>query len=119
VDSQQGSPAAGGSEIFTSFDQQGFPVVVTQAPGAATAVKHYDDQGFLITTGAALASRASPTALAENAVSSPLAAAESTAASSPVVTKIVSQKSQASSRFQGFGLVLGAASCILAKIYFM
>ncbi|KAK3175055.1 hypothetical protein OEA41_002301 [Lepraria neglecta] len=113
-DSQPDSPAAGGSEVVTSFNGKGFPVIVTQAPGAATTVKHYDNQGFLITTGAALASPASPTALAENPASSPVAAAESSASSSPVVTKTVTPKSQASSRFQGFEFILGTVSCILA-----
>ncbi|KAI4110969.1 MAG: hypothetical protein LQ339_000971 [Xanthoria mediterranea] len=48
-----------GLETVTAYDQRGFPTVVVQAKGA---VKNYNDQGFLITDGPALAARASPTA---------------------------------------------------------
>ena len=48
-----------GLETVTAYDQRGFPTVVVQAKGA---VKHYNDQGFLITDSPALAARASPTA---------------------------------------------------------
>lgn len=48
-----------GLETVTQYDQRGFPTVVVQAKGA---VKHYNDQGFLITDSPALAARASPTA---------------------------------------------------------
>ncbi|KAL8999222.1 MAG: hypothetical protein Q9169_001887 [Polycauliona sp. 2 TL-2023] len=53
------SPADGGLETVTAYDQRGFPTVIVQAKGAS---KHYNDQGFLITDSPALAARASPTA---------------------------------------------------------
>ncbi|KAL9100782.1 MAG: hypothetical protein Q9163_003878 [Psora crenata] len=60
-DSQQPSPTDG-YEVLTTYNQQGFPVVATQAESEATAVKHYDDRGFLIPNGPILVTRASPTA---------------------------------------------------------
>ncbi|KAL8675056.1 MAG: hypothetical protein Q9168_000539 [Polycauliona sp. 1 TL-2023] len=54
----QASAADGGLETVTEYDQRGFPTVIVQAKGAT---KHYNDQGFLITDGPALAARASPT----------------------------------------------------------
>jgi len=39
--------------------------MVTQSVGVATAVKHYDDKGFLITATADLSSQPSPSGLAD------------------------------------------------------
>lgn len=55
--SPQDSPVgldAGGLEVVTRYNEQGFPTVVTEALGAATAAKHYDEKGFLITSAPAL-----------------------------------------------------------------
>ena len=41
--------AGGGLEIVTRFDEKGFLTTVTQAVAAATDVKHYNEQGFLVT----------------------------------------------------------------------
>ncbi|KAL8818387.1 MAG: hypothetical protein Q9223_002963 [Gallowayella weberi] len=59
------SPADGGLETVTGYDQRGFPTVIVQVKGAS---KHYNDQGFLITDGPALAARSSPTAQADDSV---------------------------------------------------
>ncbi|KAL8845606.1 MAG: hypothetical protein Q9176_000242 [Flavoplaca citrina] len=53
------SPADGGLETVTAYDQRGFPTVIVQAKGAS---KQYNDQGFLITDSPTLAALASPTA---------------------------------------------------------
>ncbi|KAI4173308.1 MAG: hypothetical protein LQ343_003019 [Gyalolechia ehrenbergii] len=53
------SPADGGLETVTAFDQRGFPTTIVQAKGAT---RRYDDQGFLITATPPLAERSSPTA---------------------------------------------------------
>ncbi|KAL9640518.1 MAG: hypothetical protein Q9204_000690 [Flavoplaca sp. TL-2023a] len=53
------SPADGGLETVTAYDQRGFPTVIVQAKGAS---KQYNDQGFLITDSPTLAARVSPTA---------------------------------------------------------
>lgn len=55
------SPAAGGSEVVTRYDQQGFATVVTEAIAASTAAKSYDQQGFLITAGPTPTPAAAPT----------------------------------------------------------
>jgi hypothetical protein len=46
---------------MTKYNEQGFPTVVTEPPAAAaaTAVKHYDDRGFLM-SDPALVARPSP-----------------------------------------------------------
>ena len=44
------SAAAGDLEPFTVYNEQGFPVIVSQPPAVATAVKHFDDKGFLISS---------------------------------------------------------------------
>lgn len=64
-------------------------MIITQAPGVATTVKSYNEQGFLITDDSpSSTTRASPTALADSAASSPVAAAGASA--SQKVTKVVS-----------------------------
>ena len=78
----------GGYEVVTSYNQQGFPEIVTQLAGAGTAMKSYNQQGFLITDSPSLTTRASPTALAQSAVSSPIVAAGASAYSK--VTQVVS-----------------------------
>lgn len=45
---------AGGLEVITRYNEQGFPIVVTQPVAAATAAKHFDDKGFLITSAPTL-----------------------------------------------------------------
>lgn len=70
--SPQDSPVGegvGGLELITKYNEQGFPTVVTEPMAAATAVKHYDEKGFLITSGPALVEKPTSTA--------PLAAAAS------------------------------------------
>ena len=55
--SPQDSPIgldADGLEVVTRYNEQGFPTVVTEPLAAATAAKHYDEKGFLITPGPAL-----------------------------------------------------------------
>ena len=73
------SAGDGGYEVVTTYDQQGFPETITQLAGAATAVKSYNEQGFLITNSPSLTPRASPTALADNAASSAIVAAGTSA----------------------------------------
>lgn len=73
---------------MTTYNQQGFPEVITQPAGAATAVKSYNEQGFLITNSPSLSTRATPTALADSAASSPAVAVGASA--SQKVTKVVS-----------------------------
>ncbi|OCL03827.1 glycoside hydrolase family 16 protein [Glonium stellatum] len=57
------SSTAGGSEVITTYDQQGFTTLVTVAAGALTRPKSYDWRGFLI-TDAPSTPTASATALA-------------------------------------------------------
>lgn len=55
--------------MITTYDQRGFPVTLTVAAAQATAQKHFDDQGFLITSSAAAGagSNGSPTQAAYRA----------------------------------------------------
>ena len=73
---------------MTTYNQQGFPEIVTQQAGFATAVKSYNEQGFLITNSPSVTTQASPTALADSAMSSPVLAAGASA--SPKITKVIS-----------------------------
>ncbi len=73
---------------MTSYNQQGFPEVITEPAGYATAVKSYNEQGFLITDSPSITTRASPTALADSAASSSVDAAGASA--SQKITKVVS-----------------------------
>ncbi|KAI9748486.1 MAG: hypothetical protein M4579_007208 [Chaenotheca gracillima] len=57
------SPAAAGGEVRTSFNEQGFPTVITVQPGASSSPKHYNDQGFLITSAPAAPQATGPSAL--------------------------------------------------------
>ena len=120
MDSQQGSPADGGYETVTSYDQQGFPVAITRPVGGTSAAKHYDNQGFLITTaGGNLAPRSSPEPVADDKASSVvLAAAATVSSSAPEVSKI-SAASRTASGFEGFALLLSGLSCILGGILFL
>lgn len=56
--SQQDSPSGGGGglETFQGFDEKGFPVTITRPVAEATAAKHYNEQGFLVTDPPAKAS---------------------------------------------------------------
>lgn len=104
ADSQQVSPGAAGYEVVTSYNQQGFPEIITQSAGAASAVKSYDEQGFLITASPSFTTRASSTALADSAVSSPVVAAGASA--SQKVTKVVSASAKAAAwKAANFGIV--------------
>lgn len=76
----------------------------------ASAAKRYDDHGFLITTGAALNSRSSPTPVAEV-----LAAAETVSSMVPVVSK-VSAASQATIGYRGIGLLVSLVCCVLGGV---
>ena len=49
---------SGGLETFQGFDEKGFPITVTRPVAEATASKHYNEQGFLVTDAP---SKASPT----------------------------------------------------------
>ncbi|KAI9803775.1 MAG: hypothetical protein M1825_001655 [Sarcosagium campestre] len=57
-----GSPgpvaAAGGGNVVTKFNDQGFPTTVTELPGASNEPKQYDSKGFLITGAAAQSTKA-------------------------------------------------------------
>ena len=111
--SQQGSPA-GGYEVVTTFNQQGFPVVVTQPKAEATAVKHYDDKGFLITTAPAQPTHASAKAGSQN-VASPKVEAIAASASSiaPSISKTTMAPTSAASRFELSGVLLMALLVLL------
>lgn len=95
---------------MTTFDEQGFPTAVTQQVGGSTAAKHYDDQGFLITTPAApLDSRSTqaPIAAQKNVVSAGSSAivAAADAPSSSSVVKTTSPPTGAADRLNGQGMV--------------
>ncbi len=94
-------------------------MVITQPVAEAAAAKHYNDQGFLITTGAALASRSSPTSVADK-VASPAgeAAAATVPAASPKVSQ-VSAGSRAISGLQEVGLLVSAVCSVLGGVYFL
>ena len=57
----QASGAAGGYEITTGWDDRGFKTTKTILNSVATQKPQYNEQGFLITSAAALQSRSSPT----------------------------------------------------------
>lgn len=50
VSSPQASPAGGGYNISTGWDQQGFATTYTVADSAATQKPQYNQQGFLVTS---------------------------------------------------------------------
>ena len=116
ADLQQDSPAAGGFETITTYDQQGFPVVVTQPSGATTAAKHYDDQGFLITTAATLASRASPTSAGEGVANSAATAQAATVTSAPPQISKISAGVQRPIGLEIFWMFLSAVSCTVGAM---
>lgn len=113
--SQQGSHVPGGYEVVTTYNEQGFPVVVTQPAGYASAIKHYNDQGFLVTSGAVLESRSAPTAAPKNAVGSGVRAAADSASPS-VATVSPSATTGAASRLGGVGTTLTAVFGIFCGI---
>ena len=102
------APAAG-YEVVTTFDQQGFPVTVTQAVGAASAPKHYDEQGFLITTSAAALdtrSTQAPVAMEKDVVSSKvIAVADSATASSGMAKTTSAPSTGAANRLDGYRMM--------------
>lgn len=115
---QQDSAGAAGYETVTTYNDQGFPVVVTQPAGYATAAKKYNDQGFLITPSPILDTRSTPTASAANGAGSAngetvVAAADGSSSSAPAVSKVSGTPTGAGSQLRGLGLVacavLGAA----------
>lgn len=63
--------AAGGYETIPTYDQQGFPTVVVQPAGFATASKSYDVHGFLITPPPAPLSVGGAKGVADAASTSP------------------------------------------------
>lgn len=87
-------------------------MVITQPIAEVTAAKHYDDQGFLVTNGAALASPPSPTPVAEKA-------AVATDTSAPSQLSKVSAASRAALGFQEFGFLVSAVCSILGGIVFV
>ncbi len=58
--SPQGSPSVlgGGPETINAFDEKGFPTTIIRPAAEATEVKHYNEQGFLVTDSPA---KATPT----------------------------------------------------------
>ena len=123
ADSQQGSPAQAGYEVVTTYDQQGFPVVVTQPIGAASAVKHYNDQGFLITTSPSLGARSTQKPVAEKNVvsgaSTVIAAADSSSATSSGVAKTASPATGTAFRLEVFGITTTAVVGVLCGMLFL
>ncbi|KAL8950259.1 MAG: hypothetical protein Q9222_003703 [Ikaeria aurantiellina] len=94
--SSAASPADGGLETITAYDQRGFPTVIVQVKGAT---KHYDNQGFLITTTPVLAVRSSPTTVSAQA-------GESVVAAGANVDKKVTKTSAATSKQDSAALYL-------------
>ncbi|KAL8738308.1 MAG: hypothetical protein Q9181_000897 [Wetmoreana brouardii] len=99
------SPADGGLETVTGYDQRGFPTTVVQIKGAA---KHYNDQGNLITATPSLAPRSSPTTVYAQA-------ADSVATGAAQANKKVTKTSAAVPRRDSTQLYLGAV-CGLAGL---
>ncbi len=91
---------AGGLEAVTKYNDQGFPTVVTEPAAAATAAKHYDEKGFLITSSPASGAR--PTG--------PLVAAAS-ALAQPTTEDVFSSASTTSHRAANFFAFLVAGAC--------
>ena len=88
-------------------------MIITQSAGAATAVKTYNQQGFLITDSASLTTRASRTALAESAASSPVVSVEASA--SQKVTNVVSASANGAA-WKAADLGILFAGCLLATL---
>lgn len=81
--------------------------MVTQAPGASQA-RHYDDQGFLITTSAAPDNAASSSGAAQ-------AQADTTSSGAPVISKVSPSPTSAAGRVV-VGVGLGVAGGILGVV---
>ena len=100
-----------GYEVVTTYNQQGFPVAVTQAIGAASAPKHYNEQGFLITSAAATAldtrSTQAPAVAEKDVVSSDIIAnADSSTSSSSGSAKTTSAPpTGAATRLDGYRIM--------------
>ena len=69
----QASGAAGGYEVTTGWDQRGFRTTETIPDAVATQRPEYNDQGFLITSAAALQQKSTSAAVAQIAESSSVA----------------------------------------------
>ncbi|KAI9758049.1 MAG: hypothetical protein M1815_005326 [Lichina confinis] len=92
--------AEAGGRVTTSFDQRGFPTVITVPSGASTIEKSFDERGFLIT--------ATPNADAEGDVGD-FTALKATAAEVPGVAPGGPRRPDA-------GLIIGALSGLLGGI---
>ena len=77
--------AGGGSNVITTYDQQGFLTVVTEPNGWATASKSYDTQGFLITPAP---SAPVPSSLTSAGIGRADAAIASTSTTKAAITKV-------------------------------
>ena len=114
--SRPDSPIPAGYELITTYNQQGFPEVATVPVGWASAPKHYNDQGFLITAASPLDSRSSPTAAADDPASTPSVAVQAvaeTASTAPSVSKVAAPNANSASNLQGYGVVLSASLAII------
>ncbi|MCJ1239398.1 hypothetical protein MMC14_007394 [Varicellaria rhodocarpa] len=80
----------GGSNIITTYNQQGFLTVITEPNGWPTASKSYDTQGFLITPAPSVPVSSSKTTVA---ISQEAAQLASTSTLSVAVTKVASAAS--------------------------
>ncbi|KAL8727769.1 MAG: hypothetical protein Q9166_005824 [cf. Caloplaca sp. 2 TL-2023] len=108
LDSLAASPADGGLETVTPYDQRGFPTVIVQVKGAS---KHYNDQGFPITDSPTLAARSTPTARTSQAADS----VSTTGAGAQVNRKVTTKTSAAVSR-QDPAQLCFAAACAVAVL---
>ena len=84
---------------MTSYNQQGFPEIATLPAGYLTAVKSYNEQGFLITNSPSPTTQALGTAVAESVAAAPSA--------SQKLTKVMSNsaKGPAACKAANFGIV--------------
>ena len=110
--------------MVTSYNQQGFPEIVTLPAGFATAVKSYDEKGFLVVNSPSPTAQispteasptiASPTALAEGDKSSSVVAAG--ASSSQKLTKVVSASAKRAA-YKAAALEILAAGWLLSILF--
>ncbi|KAI9810354.1 MAG: hypothetical protein M1827_006321 [Pycnora praestabilis] len=77
--SSPASSVAGGLEIVTTYDQQGFIttiIVATETAGASPTVQSYDQQGFLITSAPVAPTSSTPSVQALKAETAPSSSAK-------------------------------------------
>lgn len=86
---------------------------MTQASGAATAIKQYNEQGFLITTSAGLSPRSSASAIADLAGSSTEAGAGSP---TKMISKVHATATSGALKMRGMEYIVGAALGILGVV---